>query len=87
MWHCRCTPRSPREVAEARQVEADDVAEVGRIGDEALDAVVRRGGVGRARSSQLARFTVPVVGHRRIVARLGPPCFAARPALLEAAVA
>ena len=30
MWHCRCTPSS-RDVAEARQVEAHDVAQVRRV--------------------------------------------------------
>ena len=77
----------PAEVAEAWPVETDDVAEEVGLANEALDAVVGRGGVRRGSLVPAGAVHRAVVGHRGIVARLGPPCFAARPALLEAAVA
>ncbi|HWE32821.1 MAG TPA: hypothetical protein VG410_05000 [Solirubrobacteraceae bacterium] len=45
------------DVAEPRQVEANDIADERRIGREALERVVGEAACARARSSQLARLT------------------------------
>ena len=86
MWHCRCTAVEARDVAEPRQVEADDLAQERRVLGEAGDGVVRRGGVGRDAFVPARAVDVAVVVHAQ--ERRTPACDrAAAPAEPGAAAA
>ena len=67
MWHCRWTPSQPRDVAEQREVEAHDVAQVRRVGAEPVERVAGGRGVRGGTLVPVGAVDVAVVGHARIV--------------------
>ena len=75
MWHCRCTPSRPRDVAEPRRSKRTTSLGCVRVGGEPRRRRSRPRRRARARARPSSRGSRSVVGHRCIVAAdaLGSP--------------